>query len=391
MSKTVYFLDMFSEYRPEEAELNIWKAVELRGADLQPAERRISLRLYSPAYLSSEQISRVFAVLQGIYGLAKLEAEWLFAAEAITQVDTRDLVDVLCRVHAPARAILAGSKWEIAPEQITVRLVANGKDQLKPHLVHLKDRLRNWFGLSPEIILEANSAMDAAALFEETERIRQQALKQMPAAPIAADPKKSVEQQSNMPTDLIYGRPFSGAATAMSELSDDMFKVIVEGEVIAVNHKELKKRNAWVISFDLTDRTNSVRVSQFMEADKAKPILEKIPKSGVWLRVQGKMVFDRYDNEMVMQPLGIMVGKKKSRMDQAAEKRVELHLHTNMSSMDALTDTGKVIAQAAAWGHRAIAITDHGIAQAFPLALKGAKNKVVKVNFYGRTNVCHGR
>ena len=77
-----------------------------------------------------------------------------------------------------------------------------------------------------------------------------------------------------------------------------------------------------------------------------------------------------------MQPQGIMVGKKPVRMDNAPEKRVELHLHTSMSSMDALTQTGKVIAQAAAWGHRAIAITDHGIAQAFPDALKASKNKV---------------
>jgi len=376
MSKTVYFLDMFSEYRPEEAELNIWKDVELRSADLQPAERGICLRLFSPAYLSREKISRAFAVLRGIYGLAKLEAEWSFAPDAIDQVDTRDLVDVLCRVHGPARAILAGSKWEITQDRITIRLVANGKDQLKPHLVHLKDRLQSWFGLTPEIVLEANSAMDAAALFEETEKIRQQAMKQIPAVPVPSDSKKPADQQASTPTDLIYGRPFGGTATAMAELSDDMFKVIVEGEVIAVNHKELKKRNAWVISFDMTDRTNSVRVSQFMEADKAKPILERIAKPGVWLRVQGKMVFDRYDNEMVMQPLGIMVGKKRVRTDSAPEKRVELHLHTNMSSMDALTDTGKVIAQAAAWGHRAIAITDHGIAQAFPLALKGAKNKV---------------
>lgn len=163
MNNTVYFLDMFSEYRPEEAELNIWQAVELRGADLDPGERRISLRLYSPAYLSREQVSRTFALLQSIYGLQKLEAEWSFAPEALPQVEPRDLVDVLCRVHGPARAILAGSKWEITPEQITIHLVANGKDQLEKHLVHLKDRLHSWFGVSPEILLEAHGAMNAAA------------------------------------------------------------------------------------------------------------------------------------------------------------------------------------------------------------------------------------
>ena len=376
MSKTVYFLQMFSEYQPEEAKLNQWRAVELRGAELDAAERRISLRLYSPDYLSREEISRTFAVLRELYGLQKLEADWTFAPEALTQVEPRDLIDVLCGVYAPARAILAGSKWSVTPEQITVSLVANGKSQLEPHLPRVREKLRSWFGLSPEVAVEANAAMEGAALFEETERIRLEAVKHMPVSSAPAAAQKPAEQQAPVVTDLIYGRPFSGQSTPMADLSDDMFKVIVEGEVIAVNHRELKKRNAWVISFDITDLTNSVRVSQFMEADKAKPILERIAKTGVWLRVQGKMVLDRYENEMVLQPMGIMVGSKPVRKDQAPEKRVELHLHTNMSSMDALTDTGSVIAQAAAWGHRAIAITDHGIAQAFPLALKASKNKV---------------
>ncbi len=376
MNETVYFLDMFSEYTPEEAELHIWKAVELRGADLDPPDRRVKLSLYSPTYVSRERISCTFGALRRLYGLQKLEAKWSFGPESISQVDPHDLVDILSKVCPSARAILAGSKWEITPRTLTIRLVANGKDQLEPHLPRLKDQLQSWFGASPEIVMEANGATDAASLFAETEKIRQEAMKSIPAVQLkeAAAVKKA--DVPSGPADLIYGRPFSGAATAIADLSDDMYKVIVEGEVIAVNHKELKKRNAWVISFDVTDRTSSIRVSQFMEADKARPILDSIAKPGVWLRVQGKMVFDRYDNEMVMQPQGIMVGKKKVRMDHGTEKRVELHLHTSMSSMDALTDVGKVVAQAAAWGHRAIAITDHGIAQAFPDALKASKNKV---------------
>ena len=98
-----------------------------------------------------------------------------------------------------------------------------------------------------------------------------------------------------------------------------MYKVVVKGEVFAVNHRELKKRNAWIISFDVTDYTGSVRINQFMEPDKAKPILERI-KPGMWISIQGKMTFDRYENEMVMQPLGIMLTQKPQRRDTAAEK-----------------------------------------------------------------------
>ncbi len=375
MEKTIYLLDMFSEYIPEEAELNIWQQVELKNANLDMLNRTIEADLYAPSYISRERIDRTTATLTGLYGLQKLELNVSFPPAAIMQAESRDLADVLCAAYPAARAILAGSRWEVTPDAITVHLVANGKDQLQPHLVRLKEKLKLWFGICPEIVLDAHSALEGEALFEETQRIRQAAIDCMPAA--APETKKPAQETGTTPTgDLIYGRPFSGEATAMEELNLDMFKVIVEGEVIAVNHRELKKRNAWVICFDVTDRTSSVRINQFMEADKAKPILERIQKPGAWLRIQGKMTFDRYDNEMVMQPLSIMVGKRPVRMDTAAEKRVELHLHTNMSNMDALTDVGAVVAQAAAWGHKAIAITDHGVAQAFPAALKASKNKV---------------
>ncbi len=378
MNKTVYFLDMFSEYRPGEEELNIWRQVEVRGAQVNQPERSVAVELYAPVYLTRKQVSLMSAELSRLYGLQRVDLELHFPAQTISGVDSHDLVDILCAVYAPARAILAGSRWDISEEQVTIHLVANGKDQLEPYLPHLREKLHNWFGIEPEISLQAHSAMDGDSLFQETERIRQEALRSLPVTAVFAETSAAKKTADSVPVnaDLIYGRPFSGEATAMSELNLDMFKVIVEGEVFAVNHRELKKRNAWVVCFDMTDHSNSVRINQFMEADKAKPILDRIQKPGAWLRVQGKMTFDRYDNEMVMQPMSIMVGKKPSRTDTAEEKRVELHLHTAMSSMDALTDVGKVVAQAAAWGHKAIAITDHGIAQSFPDALKASKNKV---------------
>ena len=150
----------------------------------------------------------------------------------------------------------------------------------------------------------------------------------------------------------------------------------MEGEVTVINHRELKKRGAWIISFDMTDHTGSARIHCFMEAAQAKPILEgvqgpnaKKKKPGSWLRVHGKVTVNRYDGELVIEPFGIMKGKRPERQDTAPVKRVELHLHTNMSSMDALTDTTLAVRQAAAWGMPAIGITDHGVAQAYPDAM----------------------
>ncbi len=376
MDKTVTILNMFSDYGPSPSEAALWAAVEVCSAEIDPEKRTVAVELFSDAYVPQKAVKDLTRALSKAYGLERLSLHCVCGKESISQASPRELVDVLTEAYPPARAILAGSRWELSQERITVHLAANGKDKLEPHLRRLSDHVLDRFGLSPALVLEAHSALEGQALYEETERMRLEAMKAVPAPHFAAESESKKAGGQELNGDLIFGRPFSGTPTPMEDLNLDMFKVIVEGEVFAVNHRELKKRNAWVVSFDVTDYTNSVRINQFMEADKAKPILERIQKPGGWLRIQGKMTFDRYDNEMVMQPVAIMAAKKPKRQDTAAEKRVELHLHTTMSSMDALTDTAKVVAQAAAWGHRAIAITDHGVAQSFPDAMKASKNKV---------------
>ena len=262
---------------------------------------------------------------------------------------------------------------------------ANGKDSILQNAKKAEQFLRERFGVTKKIEVEAHSNLEGKALFEETARIRAEALKNAPAiqpsaqapgaAPAARAPRSAPAPQE--PTGaLFYGRPFSGRAVRMDELNLDMFRVIVEGKVFAVQHRELKKRGAWVVCFDMTDYTSSVRVNQFMEAAKAKPIIDNV-QAGMWLRVQGKMSFDRYDNEMVLQPTAMEKIEAPKRRDTYPEKRVELHLHTTMSSMDALTDTGAAVKRAASWGHRAIAITDHGGAQSFPDAMKAASKAKV--------------
>lgn len=97
---------------------------------------------------------------------------------------------------------------------------------------------------------------------------------------------------------------------------------------------------------------------------------------GMWLRLQGKVELTYDGKDILLRPVNIMKISHTARQDNAPEKRVELHLHTQMSSMDALTDVGKVVKQAAAWGHPAIAITDHGTVQAFPKARDAGKGKI---------------
>ena len=159
-----------------------------------------------------------------------------------------------------------------------------------------------------------------------------------------------------------------------------MGMVVIEGDVFAVDNRELKKRGAWVVAFDLTDYTGSIRVNKFFPGDEGKPIVDGV-KKGMHLQIQGRLNMDRFYGDMVLEPISIMAVPKPMKMDDAPEKRVELHLHTTMSAMDALTSVGpklgpdkNVVKRAEAWGHRAIAITDHGVAQSFPDAWHSAKN-----------------
>ena len=373
----VHFLDLFLGYEPPEAIRAEVETLAVEHAGIDREARTISLRLSSGVYITEALLSQMASELEARYGLRRLELSVQYPPEALASFDYRDLYRVFVKAYSPSAAILAGAGYALEGDTLTIHLRANGKNELLPHVPMAERFLFERFGVHKTISVEAHSNLEGKALFEETERIRREAMKSMPAVTDAASPAQKSggsrpQQQAPQQTgDLFYGKPFHGEKVPIRDLNLDMFRVVVEGKVFAVQHRELKKRNAWVICFDVTDYTGSVRVNQFMEADKAKPILENV-QVGMWVRIQGKMTFDRYDNEMVMQPNSIQKLKAPKREDTALEKRVELHLHTTMSSMDALTDTAAAVKQAAAWGHKAIAITDHGCAQSFPDAMKAA-------------------
>ena len=136
----------------------------------------------------------------------------------------------------------------------------------------------------------------------------------------------------------------------------------------------MKKRNAWVISFDITDYTSSIRVSKFMPGDEGTPHRQR-GEGGHAPENLRPAEPQPVDNDMVLEPLIIETAEKTVKQDNAPEKRVELHLHTKMSLMDALTDTKDAVKRAIQWGHPAVAITDHGVAQSFPDAWSAGKGK----------------
>ena len=180
--------------------------------------------------------------------------------------------------------------------------------------------------------------------------------------------------------EVLLGRAIKQRPVAMETLTLESGRVTVEGDVVAVNSRTTKKGGA-VLSFDLSDRTNTVRVSHFLRQDDDRSVIDKIAP-GDHLAVQGEITYNKFEDDMVLDPRNIVKGKRYIRPDNAKEKRVELHLHTRFSALDALTDPDEVVKRAAYWGMDALAVTDHGVAQAFPILWKAGKKNGVKI-IYG--------
>ena len=374
MEKQICILDMFPDYVPsEQAEAALSQAV-IMAADIDPDSRSVSVAVHAERYIPRSLLDQTAKEISGLYGLQSLDIQAAHPESELQKILPEELMQLFVEKNSMARGILAGAKWTWQGTELTISLVANGKDQLLEVLPQVQSQLREKFAAPVTIQIEPGRTLEGKALFAAMESMRESVLETMPAS--AREPARA-ETKEAPPSETFYGKPFKGTPVPMNELTLDMGTVILEGKVFHVDHKELKKRNAWVVKFDMTDNTNSVRISRFMEATEAKPILDNV-KVGSILRVQGKPVEDRFENEMVLKPYAMMPGTMAKRQDKAPDgKRVELHLHTTMSNMDALTVTAEAVKQAAAWGHRAIAITDHGVVQSFPDAMKAASKAKV--------------
>ena len=365
MSKNVYFLNMFADYAPSEELREAFSQAAIAAADIDPSTRTVTIAIYAERYIPDNYIRQIQKEIEESYGLDKLQIKATYPAHQLRNITPEDLMGMFTACDSMSRGTLAGAGWDWEEETLHIYLKANGKAALQETVPTVTARLQEMFGTQASIVIHPGQELEGQALFDAMEQMRGSMLTDLPR--VATAPKK--EQAAPADQSVVYGKSFKGNSVPMDELNLDMGSVIVEGRVFSVEHKELKKRNAWVINFDMTDHRGSVRINRFMENNEAKPILEKV-KVGSVLKVQGRLQINQFDNELVLRPNAIMPGAMEKRKDLAeGGKRVELHLHTIMSNMDALTNTKDAIKQAAAWGHRAIAITDHGCCQSFTDAL----------------------
>ncbi|HHT66088.1 MAG: PolC-type DNA polymerase III [Caldicoprobacterales bacterium] len=245
--------------------------------------------------------------------------------------------------------------------------------------------IENWFQTNffqkLKVVLLQKLEDDGAVsdeYFLEREREELELIRQATENTVLTDRENGKKVSAKTGTVLL-GRPIKGEPLSIDTLREDSGRVIIEGCIFDTDSRELRG-GKYLITIDVTDHTSSITVKMFLEPDKAK-VLTGCLKKGNWFRFRGDCQYDKYQKEIVLIANDINTAQSRTRMDEAPVKRVELHLHTQMSSLDAVTSAKALIERAALWGHSAIAITDHGVVQAYPEAYAAGKRNGVKILF----------
>lgn len=231
-----------------------------------------------------------------------------------------------------------------------------------------------------------SSEEDRARMEQEQRTKTEELLQQIASATQAAEQAKVSAEvgavSEAVSRGILFGKEFTGTPVKIVDTKILGESVIVEGNIFNIEPREIKGEK-YIVSFDITDKSDSTTVKFFVKRSVFDNELKDKIKKDAYLRVQGEVQFDKYAKEINIMAKAIMTAQAPPpRMDTAEEKRVELHLHTQMSSMDGVTPVKTYIKRAIEWGHKAIAITDHGVVQAFPDAMNAADKSDLKV-IYG--------
>ena len=285
--------------------------------------------------------------------------------------------------HSKLAAKHAGTKVisvSISKSKATMDLnLSLDKPASQNELQKIKDLIAAEYGLAD---INLNATQPESSANSEIGDVQSAAVAQKSPARTKTAARTTKQTTNKKKSNVIMGRETKVKPMPINEIAVEHGKVTVRGDVCAVRGRHIEKSNSWLLDFDITDYKGTINVTKFMRdvthpgklSSTASKTVAAI-KEGMTLTVSGTLFINNFNQELSLDPTNIYISEKKHRHDKAEQKRVELHLHTQMSAMDGLTDIGEVISRAVSWGHPAIAITDHGIVQAFPTAASVAEYK----------------
>ncbi|MCI7124796.1 MAG: PolC-type DNA polymerase III [Agathobaculum sp.] len=388
-------IDLFENCKAIAAEQHL-AAGEVRSLAFGDDRTVMVVEVGLNAVVSRRTLAEVEKHLAGQYGLHRVCIEPRYTMpDGPTTAYIETLYEDMADRMPSARGLLDCAGWRYTDGALQIPMDEVSEKHFAHALQHLEARIHRELDIICPVRAVCMAFPDSAPSpgTPGREEILQQAAAQAAsAAPRAAKPKKPrpapkpesggyqrPRTEKVREDDLIFGKLIQDPIVSVNEAIAAYDMVTIQGEVFFTDNREIHSKKTGKdyvkLAFDMTDRTNSVRVSKFLPADKAGDTAASI-KNGLYCTVQGRMTFDSFAKEMVLEPTAIVKAKKPVRQDKAeGMKRVELHLHTNMSAMDGMSSTASLLCRAASWGHRAMAITDHGVAQAFPEALHAQEGK----------------
>ena len=315
-----------------------------------------------------------------------------------------NIISYISRKHPLTKALLKGSTVEIDNSNINVNLVFKGKALLdgKNFNIVLSEIIKNIYGENYKIQFVENISEEKLKEYQaHLESLEEQVVNQAKAEMAeAVEHKKEIKdkkeqggdktsgteqgasqevenkenaEESDTPNPVIYGRvgKMSDPLIKVADITVDSGKIMLDGEILATETRELKSGKILAM-FNLFDGSSTITCKVFLDAEKSKAILKRM-SGAKGVKVIGTAQFDPFAKELGVIANAIIESnglKKEVRQDNSQEKRVELHMHTQMSQMDAMTSAEDLLKRAVKWGMKSIAITDHGVVQAFPEAHK---------------------
>src|SRR5665648_546710 len=349
--------------------------VKLIQVEVFPKQGRWVLHLSSSFELEEACLAGLEALLRSqVPGVKKVE----WCVECVVPVTS---LKTLCEKHWAAivqdltaqlpsmKGWLGEARYEVSDEELRL-FVPNALGieyfHSKQHII--EKYFKTHYALVPKLICELDNSVDPASIALQTETLEFEHLEQ-----IRATQTKHAETDKKRVSCLL-GKEFKGEPVSLHEVQDEERQIIVVGQVFGIDYRKLKSGRV-LLTLMITDKSDSISCKVFLEKEQQDLDL----KDGEWVKVRGSVKYDSYTSELTLMPKDMQRTAPVIRKDRAMEKRIELHLHTRMSTMDGMSSADDLIQRASHWGHEAVAITDHGVVQAFPEAIDAGAKYGVKI------------
>ncbi|MBE7010312.1 MAG: PolC-type DNA polymerase III [Ruminococcaceae bacterium] len=366
-------------------------AGKLEGAEvtklkIYKEERKADIVLSCQSVVEQNLLDLLREKVKDKFGLLEISLSVTYKQAAVSAENIMlvypELVREVCEKFPACKGILLGSSAALEDEKLLITLQFGGEQTLEESGVkaYFEKLLREVYKLSCQVVFKKEN-ISTDSVFEKLENERAKLIHEASQTAMTVEKQKPEKREKpETPEDVLLGKPFGGVLTPISEIDENSGKVIVEGRVIAFETRELKNKKT-LLELYVADDSSCIICKSFLKEEEYNELKGSLKKLGA-VRVAGRAQYDTFAREVTVTFDNMMKASVSVRPDKAEEKRVELHAHTSMSAEDALAKPSKLIGRAAAWGHKAIAITDHGVVQAYPEAFDAGKDKGIKI-IYG--------